>query len=119
MYHEYTGTTQRCDEVVLIQRTLSTTFWTEHGKIIGRYLQPLHSSILNRSHPFPLLNLSHLPTIEKPLRHIDQGVECTDRDGETHRSAKDDNVTRARPLARLLMISPVEILRQVSELRGA
>ncbi len=73
----------------------------------------------SRTLHFPLLKLSHLPTIEKPLRYKDQRIERTDRDCKTHRSTKDDNVTRARPLARFLIISPVEILRQVSELPGA
>ena len=89
------------------------------GKVIRTYLHPLPSSTSNRRRLFPLLNLFRRPTIEEPLRHKNQCVERTDRDRETHRSTKDDNVIRARPLVRLLMISVGEILRQVFELRGA
>lgn len=115
----YRRNIQCCNEVMLIQGSLSSIFWLDPGKVIRRCLHPLRSSMSNWSRPFPLLNLSRLPTIEEPLRHKDQRIERTDRDCKTHRSTKDDYVTRARPLARLLIKSPVEILHQVSELRGA
>ena len=65
------------------------------------------------------LNLPRPLTIQKPLRDIDNRIECTNRDREAHRTAKDNNIIGPSPLLRLLIISPAEVIGQLLHLRGA
>lgn len=108
------------EEVTLIQRRLFSNLWPDPGKITrGQLHPPCCRSMSKRSRHLPLLNLPRRPTVKKPLRHKDQRIERPDPDRKPHRSKKDDHVTRALPLARLPMISPADVRRQVSELRRA